>query len=43
MGCIDEYAGMLRCDYGFDDSGKIVYIWKGLDAKENVIKATGLA
>jgi hypothetical protein len=42
VGCINEYAGVLRCNDGFDDSGKIVYIWKGLDAKENVVKAAGL-
>jgi hypothetical protein len=31
---------MLRCDHRFDDSGKVVDIWKGLNAEKDVVKWT---
>lgn len=38
VGGVDEYAGMLRSDDGFDDCGKVVHIWESLHAKQDIIE-----
>lgn len=34
---VDENAGMLRCNDGLDDSGKIVDIRQGFDTQNDII------